>query len=221
MKISEAIKNRKSTRSFLKKDVNFETVQKILDIARWSASGANTQPWDVAVVKGELKDKICNEYINAFKKGKPANMDYKYYPDKWFEPYKERRVKCGFQLYDALNIKRQDHEKRKEQWINNYNAFDAPVVLFFFIDPGLQTGSYMDYGMFLKCIMLAALEQGLGTCPQASLADYPEIVKKSLKITDEKILLCGMALGYENIDDPVNKYRTPREGVDNFTKFYE
>jgi len=106
------------------------------------------------------------------------------------------------------------------QWIANYRAFDAPVMLLFFIDSSLATGSYIDYGMFLQSLMLAAIDEGLATCPQAALAEYPNLVRQTLGYPDNALLLCGMALGYEDRKAAINQYRTPRESVETFTKFF-
>lgn len=94
-------------------------------------------------------------------------------------------------------------------------------MLFFFLDPAMQKGSFLDYGMFIQSVMLAALEEGLATCPQAALGQYPELIKDSLGYAQDTILLCGMALGYEDQKAPVNNYRTPREEVENFTRFFD
>jgi nitroreductase len=148
-------------------------------------------------------------------------MDYLYYPVEWHEPYKRRRVSCGAQLYAALNIERHDKAGRIEQWIANYRAFGAPVVLFFFLDPEMQKGSFLDYGMFIQSVMLAALDEDLATCPQAALGQYPDLVKDALGYSRDTILICGVALGYEDKKAPVNNYRTPREEVETFTRFFE
>ena len=220
MNISEAIQRRKSTRAFLKREVEQEKIIRILDTARHAPSGANTQPWRVAAVSGQKKMELQSLLQRAFEDGIPVQKDYSYYPEKWFPPYSARRTSCGMQLYSALGIERQDRERRKEQWAANYRAFDAPVMLLFFIDSELAKGSYIDYGMFLQSLMLAALEEGLATCPQAALAEYPKIVREILDYPDNALLLCGVALGYEDIDAPVNGYRTPREEVATFTRFF-
>lgn len=220
MTITEAILQRKSTRAFLKRDVEKDKLIRILDSARHSPSGANTQPWQVAVVTGKTKNTLQSRMIEAFNSGASTQKDYQYYPEKWIPPYKGRRTSCGIQLYTALEIDRHDKERRKDQWTANYRAFDAPVMLLFFIDSVLATGSYMDYGMFLQTLMLKAVEEGVATCPQAALAEYPEIVRELLGYPDTALLLCGMALGYEDTNAPVNTYRTPRESVDSFTRFY-
>ena len=221
MNVSEALKMRKSTRAFLKKDVSVAQVTKILDAARFSPSGVNSQPWQVAVVREAKKKTLCARIEAAFRSGQEGEMEFQYYPVKWAEPYKSRRFECGVQLYKALGIERHEKERRLEQWVANFRAFDAPVVLFFFIDSGLSTGSYMDYGMFLQSVMLAAVEEGLATCPQAALGEYPAIVKQELGYPSELVLVCGMALGYEDLAAKVNNYRTSREPVEAFTRFFE
>jgi len=221
MNTLKALETRKSTRAFLSKQVDREKIKRILKAASHAPSGANAQPWQVAVVTGEKRRELIETLETAFRKEGAGTMDYHYYPLDWQEPYKNRRVACGSQLYKALNIDRKDKQRRLEQWIANYRAFDAPVILFFFLDPVMQIGSYLDYGMFLQSIMLAAVEEGLATCPQAALGQFPQIVKKSLGYPPEILLICGMALGYENEKAPINSYRTPRVEVDSFTRFFQ
>ena len=220
MNVDQALKNRKSVRAFLDRPVESKKINAILSSASHSPSGANTQPWQVAVVSGDTKMRLQKKIETAFRNGVKPGMDFQYYPLKWVEPYKTRRFDCGLQLYETLGIKRQEKERRLEQWIANYRSFDAPVALYFFMDPGLETGSYMDYGMFIQSVMLAAVEQGLATCPQAALGEYPKIVKQFLGYPEDSILLCGMSMGYEDREALVNSYRTPREEVENFTRFY-
>jgi len=221
MNVHDVLIQRKSTRAFLDRPVERAVIERILDVARFAPSGANTQPWQVAVVTGRKKLKIQKKMEAAFRAGKRCRPDYPYYPERWFSPYQERRVACGMQLYSALHIGREDKARRLEQWAANYRAFDAPVALFFFMDKGLATGSFIDFGMFLQSLMLAAVEEGLATCPQAALGEYPEIVKAELDYPQESILICGMALGYEDADAKVNSYRTPREDVHAFTRFFD
>ena len=220
MDVIEAMKGRGSVRAFLEQPVKRETIEAILDAARWAPSGVNTQPWQVKVVTGTLKQSVSEAIISARYAGIEPHSDYHYYPKQWSEPYKARRVKCGIALYKALEIKREDTERRKEVWERNYRFFDAPVGLFFFIDDYLEKGSWMDVGMFLQNVMLAARGVGLETCSQAALAEYPDIVRQHLGVEESKQLICGMALGYADWDAPINQYRTEREDVSTFTEFY-
>ncbi len=220
MNVIEALKKRKSTRAFLPRGVDREVIEQLLDAARNAPSGANTQPWQVAVVTGEKKKKLESLLEEAFASGVQPKMDYTYYPTRWLEPYKSRRVACGLQLYEALRIARDDKARRRAQWAANYRAFDAPVVLYFFMDAAMETGSFMDCGMFLQSLMLAAVDKGLASCPQAALGEYPDIVKRELGYPPDSILLCGMALGYENPQADINRYRVPREEVAAFARFF-
>jgi nitroreductase len=221
MNVIDALAKRKSTRAFLNKQVEHEKINTILDAARHAPSGTNTQPWQVAVVTGEAKIKLQSKIETAFRSGDKGKADYRYYPDEWTEPYASRRKACGLLMYKTLGITREDKERQLNQWAANYRAFDAPVMLLFFMDDVMQTGSYMDYGMFLQSVMLVAVELGLATCPQASIADYPEIIKAELDYPQETVLLCGMALGYEDKDALVNSYRTSREEVNSFTRYFK
>ncbi len=221
MKVSEALKARKSVRAFLDKPVEEEKIHRILKAARHAPSGTNTQPWLVAVVKGQKKQALDKQMLAAYEKFGKGHPNYNYYPQEWIEPFKGRRVACGKQLYSVLNIPREDKAGQRAQWQANYRAFDAPVALYFFLDEIMETGSFMDYGMFLQSIMLVAVEEGLATCPQAALSEYPEVVREALGYEERYRVVCGMALGYEDESAVINSYRTPREEVDNFTRFFE
>lgn len=221
MSVTDILKQRKSVRAYLDKKVEKEKIITILESAKFSPSGVNMQPYHVYVVSGQKKLEIEAKMIDAFEGNKQEEMDYQYYPLQWIEPYKSRRKETGLLMYETLGIKKEDKKRQREQWKANYRAFGAPTVLYFCIDSVLQKGSYLDYGMFLQSIMLVATELGLGTCPMASLAQFPSIVKKELGIDDDKILLCGMALGYEDKNAPINSYRTKRVSLEEFSSFYE
>jgi len=221
MNVKDALEQRKSTRGFLDKPVAMDKIHAILGAARHAPSGANTQPWQVAVVSGNKKQELQKLIEDAFRDGVKPKMDYQYYPEQWEDPYKARRVACGLQLYKTMGISKEDKQKRMDQWAANYRAFDAPVMLFFFIGGAMETGSFLDYGMFIQSVMLTAVEEGLATCPQAALGEYPQIVKQELGYPGYSILLCGMALGYEDASAKINTYRTPREEVETFTRFFD
>lgn len=221
MHVAEAIRGRHSTRAFLDQPVAHETLNELLDIARWAPSGVNTQPWHVAVVQGETKARLSAALLGAREAGQTPNPDYSYYPDEWAEPFKGRRVACGKALYSALQIERHDKERQKTAWENNYRFFGAPVGLLFFIDKRLNKGSWLDMGMFLQSVMLAARGLGLATCPQASLAEFPDIVRGLLGMPAQLAVVCGMSVGYEDTAHPVNQYRLEREAVEAFTRWYD
>ncbi len=218
--IIETIKQRHSTRAFLNKPVAPDLVIQLIDAARFAPSGCNTQPWDVAIVQGKTLTRLGNAIIQAREADLPENPDYAYYPPQWREPYKTRRAHCGLALYGAVGIGSQDKQARKEQWYANYHCFGAPVCLLCFIDRDLGKGAWMDYGMFIQNVLLAAMDLGLATCPQASLAEYPDIVRQTLAWPKEQDLLCGIALGYPDKSHAINQYRTEREPTEQFTTWF-
>ncbi|MFA5626873.1 MAG: nitroreductase [Thiohalomonadaceae bacterium] len=219
MDVYTALSQRQSIRAFLDRPVNYELIHSILNAARLTPSGVNIQPWQVAVVQGDSKQRLSKALIAAHDAG-AAKPDYQYYPAQWFEPYKERRKHCGLAMYQALEIKREDVDKQKQAWRNNYNFFGAPAALLLFCDHRLGTGSLIDMGMFMQSLLLAAQSQGLASCPQASVAEYPDVVREVLDIEPELILLAGIALGYADPAAAVNSYRTEREPVGSFTRWY-
>lgn len=222
MNAIEAITNRSSIRAYLDKPVPKTMVESILETARWAPSGTNTQPWKVEVVTGATKQKITESLVAARMENVTQNPDYAYYPGNWREPYITRRKVCGLMLYKALGIGKDDADRKLKAWLANYDFFGAPVGLLFFIDKIMMGhGSFLDMGMFMQSVMIAATANGLATCPQASLADYPDIVRGILAMPDSLALVCGMALGYADMNAPVNQYRTEREPVMTFAKFHE
>lgn len=220
METLDALRSRASTRAFLDRPVDDATITALLDAARWAPSGVNTQPWDVAVVRGATKARITEAILTARASGQAANPDYRYYPAEWHEPYRSRRRQCGLALYEALGIRLDDEAGRIANWNDNYRFFGAPVGLFLFLDRRLGQGAWLDLGIFMQSVMLAATSLGLATCPQASVADYPDIVRAVLGRENDALLVAGIALGYADPAAPVNRYRTRREAVESFTRFY-
>lgn len=221
MDILEAIRGRFSNRAYRDMPVPRATIEQILDVARWAPSGVNAQPWQVAVVTGATQAGLSEALLAARMAGEPERPDYRYYPEEWREPYKSRRRACGLALYSALKIGKDEADRRMKAWNNNYRFFGAPVGLLFFVDRALAQGSWVDVGMFIDNVMLAARGFGLATCPQASLAEYPDIVRQRLDIPEDRALICGMALGYPDPDAAVNNYRTEREPATAFTRWYD
>jgi nitroreductase len=218
----EAIVSRQSIRAFLATPVPRSTVEEILEVAARAPSGTNTQPWLVHVLAGEPKAELSRRILAAFdapQGGAQPAREYKYYPEKWTSPYLERRRKVGWDLYGLLGIGKGDFEKTHHQHGRNYAFFDAPVGLIFTIDRILEQGSWLDYGMFLQNVMVAARARGLDTCPQAAFLDFHAIIADMLGLPDSQMLVCGMSLGWADPDARVNTLFTEREPVSGFARF--
>jgi nitroreductase len=217
--VDEAITSRRSVRAFLPDAVPESTIREVLDVASWAPSGTNMQPWRVYVTTGETKERISRAILDSGLRAEKARGEYKYYPDKFFEPYYARRRAVGYALYGHLGIGKRDVDQMRAQHDRNFVFFDAPVGMIFTIDRRLNQGSWVDYGMFLQNIMVAARARGLHTCPQAAFAPYYRQIRPVLGIPEEEIVVCGMALGYEDASKPENRLRTERAPMDEWTVF--
>ena len=218
--VPDAVRTRRSIRAFLPKPVPDDALRAILADAAWAPSGSNIQPWQVHVLRGEPLAQLKARLTRAFLDGEAHRRDYNYYTDVIVEPYLARRRECGWGLYGTLGIGKGERDKTRTQQAKNWQFFGAPVGLVFTIDRALEKGSWLDYGMFLQTIMLGARARGLHTCAQASIAQYPDLVRQELGLPGEVIVICGMALGYADPDDIVNIFQPPRIALEDYARFH-
>lgn len=219
--VTQALETRRSMRAYLPDPVPDDTIGTILQTAARAPSGTNTQPWNVYVLRGQQRVDLSAEILAAFQSGDAPAFEYDYYPPQWRDPYLARRRANGWGLYGALGIEKGQRDKMQAQHGRNYLFFDAPVGLIFTIDRDLEIGSWLDFGMFLQSVMVAAREHGLDTCAQQAFAQYHAIIQARLSIPPEQMIICGMALGYADMSAPENHYHTPREPLQVFTTFIE
>ncbi len=219
MDVLEALATRRSIRGFRPDPVPRATVEAILRAAARAPSGSNIQPWRVRVTVGAEKQALTTALVAAHDAGAKVPRDYHYYPRVWREPYLARRRACGLGLYKLAGVARGDDAAAHAQRGRNFAFFGAPVGLFFTIDRDLEQGSWLDFGMFLQSIMLAARGHGLDTCAQAAFCDHHDVVRAQLGLADDQALVCGMSLGVADPDVPANALVTDREALENFVTF--
>jgi len=219
--IARALLTRRSVRGFRGTPVPRTTVESILALAARAPSGTNCQPWKVYVCTGAARAALSRELVAAHFADDGTHVEeYAYYPRNWREPYLARRRKLGWDLYGLLGIAKGDRAATARQHARNYEFFGAPVGLFFTLDRDLENGSWLDCGMFIQSVMIAARAFGLHTCPQAAFTPFHRIVRRHLGIADGEILLCGMALGEIDEGERANALNTAREPVAVFTRFF-
>lgn len=219
--VEDAINSRRSIRAFLSDPVDDKTIREVLALASRAPSGTNTQPWKVHVVRGAVRDQLCDEIIAAFMAGDQYSEEYAYAPDPWGEPYLARRRATGWGLYGTLGIVKGDKDKMVAQHARNFGFFDAPVGMFITIDRELELGSWLDLGLFMQILMLAARGRGLDTCPQQAFAGFHKIIQNRLSIPADEMVVCGLALGFADMSAPENHFSPDREPVDTFTHFVD
>jgi nitroreductase len=222
--VDAAITSRRSIRAFLPTPVPRETIEAILQVAARAPSGTNTQPWKVYVLTGHAKTALSQKIRAVFddpEQRAKHSEEYAYYPTQWQSPYIDRRRKVGWDLYALLGIGKADKQRMHEQHRRNYDFFDAPVGLIFTIDRVMQQGSWLDYGMFLQNVMVAARARGLDTCPQAAFTQFHRLIAEQLQLPDNEMVVCGMSLGHADRSKIENTLVTEREPVAGFVRFVD
>ena len=218
--VDQAITSRRSVRGFTRRPVRPEVVREVLAVASRAPSMTNTQPWRVHVLTSGARDRLSDEIRAAHEAGVHPEPEYPYYPQEWASPYLDRRRQIGWALYGLLGIAKGDREATAHQHRRNYDFFGAPVGMIFTLHRALRYGSYLDLGMFLQNIMVAARGRGLDTCPQAAFMNWHAIIRRQLAIPPEEIVVCGMALGFADAADRANALVAPREDVAAFAEFH-
>lgn len=218
--VGQAMAGRRSTRAFRPDPVARETIEQILALAARAPSGSNIQPWKVHVLAGEARARAVAAMTADHAAGSPrAGWGYTYYPVKWRAPYQERRRALGWSLYGLLGIGRGDVDRMQAQERRNYAFFDAPVGLLITIDRDMEQGSWVDVGIFVGQVLIAAEAMGLQTCPQAALATYDDVLREVAGLDPGEQIVCGIAIGHADPDDVTARLETPREPVEGFARF--
>jgi nitroreductase len=220
--VDAAITSRRSIRAFLDKPVQQTDIERILEVAARAPSGTNTQPWKVYVLTGQARVALSDAILAVHMRPELSRQhteEYAYYPREWVSPFIDRRRKVGWDLYSLLGLTREDKAGMAAQHARNFRFFDAPVGLIFTIDRIMEQGSWLDYGMFLQNIMVAARGRGLDTCPQAAFTQYHRIIAEQLKLPSNERVVCGMALGWADPEKIENSLITEREPLSTFVHF--
>ena len=222
--VDAAITSRRSLRAFLPAPVPRQEVEDILAVASRAASGTNTQPWKVYVLTGEAKAALSRKIVDIYNDPEARaghSEEYDYYPTEWVSPYIDRRRKVGWDLYGLLGIAKTDKARMHAQHRRNYEFFGAPVGLMFTIDRVMRQGSWLDYGMFLQGVMVAARARGLDTCPQAAFLQFHRVILEHVGAPASETLVCGMSLGHADPAAVENSLVTERAPVSEFARFLE
>ena len=217
--VEEAMLGRRSVRGYLPTPIPRETVEHLLDVAARAPSGTNMQPWRVIALAGDELTRFTDGLVAAFISDAAEGVERPYYPSPLVEPYLARRRKIGWDLYGLLGIARGEKDKMAAHLIRNLRYFGAPVGLICTIPRTLEIGSWIDYGMFLQNLSIAARARGLETCAMAVFAEYPNASRVLLGLSPDDEIVCGVAIGHEDTAAPANALRTERVRAREFTAF--
>ena len=210
--LDSIIRSRKSVRAYKPYPVPKRLLMEIIEVARAAPSNFNSQPWRVYVLTGKAKDAFGEALTRAYDSN--ATPPFSPFPPQTPREYMARVDEFGRRLYSALGIARSDIAGRARQTGRNFVFFDAPVGLIFTTHAALTKHSWLDCGLFVQSVMLAAQARGLATCPQVSFARLQSIIAEQLRLGPDEVVTCGMSCGYEDDDAPVNNLAMPREPLD-------
>ena len=213
MRVSEALAARRSVRGFTEQAVDIARIEQLLAIASRAPSGGNLQPWHVDVLAGDPLAALKSTMFAKLAKGETETPEYAIYPTELDMPYKDRRHAVGEAMYGHIGIPREDRMARRMWFARNFAFFGAPLALFISVDRRMGPPQWSDLGMFLQSFMLLAVEDGLATCAQECWAMFPQTVGAAIDLPAERMLFCGMAIGYEDADDPANRLRSERADI--------
>ena len=218
MELIEAIQQRRSIRAFTDKTVTRDTIMEILNIACRAPSAMNTQPWEFVVVSGEKLNKLRIAIVEKLNSGAPIQPDHLVVGWPKESVYTKRQITLAKQLFQAMDIPREDVEKRVWWLERGFRFFDAPMAIIIATDKVLgEAGPLLDLGTVMQNICLAALQFGLGTCIEDQGVLYPEVFREQAGVPPTKRLIIAIALGYPDPDFPANLICSEREPAENLT----
>lgn len=210
MDVAEAIVARRSVRGFLEREVDQALLKDLAIRAARAATGGNIQPWHVDIVHGQSMARLKTIMAGKIERRETETPGYDIYPREMDDRYRQRTFAIGEEMYGRLGIPREDKKARAIWFARNFQFFGAPAAYFVTVDRRMGPPQWSDLGMYLQNLMLLAVEHGLATCPQECWAVYPKTVEAFLEVPEERMLFCGMAIGYEDADDPANATRSAR-----------
>ena len=210
---------RSQVRAFLPEPVPAETIRQVLQTATRAPSGGNLQPWHIDVLAGEPLAELKAQMRRLLAAGERETAAYAVYPPSLPSPWRERRFDVGEAMYARLGIAREDRAARLTWFARNYDFFGAPLALFCSVDRLMGPPQWSDLGMFLQTVMLLLREQGLDSCAQECWAAFPNKVSRVLQLPAERMLFCGMSIGYADLAHPLNALESSRAPLEEFVRF--
>lgn len=207
---------RMSVRGFLDDPVPDALLERVFEAAQLAPSWCNTQPWTVRVTRGDATVKL-REALAADDR---TSSDFPF-PESYEGVLRERRREVGWQLYEAVGVARGDREASARQMMRNFDFFGAPHVAILTVPASLGVYALVDAGAWLQSLLLAAQAAGLGTCPQAALAEKSAVLRDFFGMADDELVVCGISIGYADPEHPANSFRASRVPLDTSVSFHD
>lgn len=217
MDVFEIMKQRKSIRKYLDKPVPRADIEDLIRCAGSAPSAINLQPWEYVVTYGEEKDRLIRRLkkVHAMKNVSCGPGTSTPLPEK-IADRSRRALKAMEPQIAKLNVP-------FNQFIEEGSCsfYGAPVVIIVLMDKVFPKLRYLDVGLSVSYLLLAAEAKGLSTCPIGLITEYGDDIKDVLNIPEEKEVLLAISLGYEDETAPENDFKTDREPLNEILTWYE
>ena len=208
--LDEVITSRRSVRGFRRdREVPREVLLQTFELAQHAPSNCNVQPWRVFVASNARRDRLVRALEEAIERHDPPCPEDPI--DSFPDDYRRLQFACAAELYTRMGIERGDAAGRRRAMLLNYRLFDAPHVAIVCMAREFGRGVALDVGIWLQTVMLGLWSRGVATCAQASLRNYPQLIRAELGIPENLTILCGLSIGFEDPDVPANATRQRRE----------
>lgn len=205
--VADAVTSRRSVRAFTDDAVPFDIIERVMEQARWAPSGCNFQPWEANILTGAPLKALQKKLLVS----EPDNpQEYDFSAPAQVDEYQNRLTNFAASMYSSLGIARDDKAARDAWYDQNTQAFDAPALLVCHLPKFMKAAQWSDMGMWLQTIMLLFRGEGLDTCPLEILGMYGRKIKTHLGLSDDTMLFCGLAIGWRDVDAPVNQFARQR-----------
>lgn len=214
------VHSRRSVRGFLPDPVPPAVLREVFELAQQAPSNCNVQPWQVVVASGAACRAISAKLLEAVTSGRPVTSDYQRV-EEFPGVMRRRQIDTAVRLYGNMGIARDDRAGRRRAMLRNYEFFDAPHVAFIGMDRRFHETVALDVGMYAQTLMLAMTAHGIGSCAQAAISRFPELIRAQFGIPENIGILMGISFGYEDTDVPANRTRVPRAPLGEQVRFVE
>lgn len=216
----DVVRARHSVRSFLSTPVPEATLRAVLAEAQLAPSNCNTQPCQVHIVSGAMRDAVSAALLAAEAAG-DRTPDFSFSLDDYHGVYKARSKAQGQAYYEAIGVSRDAFDERRTASQRNLTFFNAPHVAFLFMPvmgDCVRVGG--DVGMYGQTFLLSLAAHGLGGVPQTMLGFYADTVRKILGVDPSLKLLFGISFGFADQQHAANKYRINKAQIDETVTFH-
>ena len=220
MKLEKAMIERRSIRGFTDEPVSKVLLEDVIALANRAPSSMNTQPWHLHVLTGKPLEVIRHGNTQRMLAGMTPVREIEDYVAYEGE-HRKRQIEIAVQLFEAMGIKRDDAERRKDWVMRGFRQFDAPVSIVVCFDRSLleNTIAHFDTGAMTYGLVLAAWSKGLGAVINGQGIMQSPVVREAANIPEDQVILTCVALGWPDEEFVANSVVSRRRPIENVTRY--